>query len=100
LRPENDTIAVDFIYCGGLAAWGLVAHVMPEHKFKIGQRLFLARPVGSNVPDGPYIVVKRLPRQRGEFEYQVKSVTESDERIVRESQLRPSPWRNTPGRPP
>ena len=46
------------------------------HKFKIGQRLFPARPVGLNVPDGAYVVVKRLPERDGEFEYQIKSVTE------------------------
>ncbi len=34
---------------------------MPEHKFKIGERLFPARSVGFNVPDVPYVVVKRLP---------------------------------------
>jgi hypothetical protein len=27
----------------------------------------------------------------GEFEYQIKSVTELDERVVRESELRPNP---------
>jgi hypothetical protein len=39
-----------------------------------------------------------LPMRDGEFEYQIKSVTEPDERVVRESQLRPNPWRNTSGR--
>jgi hypothetical protein len=67
---------------------------MTEHKFKIGQRLFPARSVGLNVSDGAYIVVKRLPKRDGEFEYQIKSVNELDERIVRESQLKTSPWRN------
>jgi len=71
---------------------------VPKHNFKIGQRLFLGRPAGLNVPDGAYVVVKRLPMRDGEFEYQIKSVTEPDERVVRESQLRPNPWRNTSGR--
>ena len=69
---------------------------MPEHNFKIGQRLFFAKPGGLNKPDGAYVVVKRLPMRDGEFEYQIKSVTKPDERVVRESQLRPYPWR--PGR--
>ena len=69
---------------------------MPEHNFKIGQRLFFAKPGGLNKPDGAYVVVKRLPMRAGEFEYQIKSVTKPDERIVRESQLRPYPWK--PGR--
>jgi hypothetical protein len=62
------------------------------HKFKIGARLFPARSVGSNVPDGAYVVVKRLPMREGEFEYQIKSITEPDHRVVPESQLRPNPW--------
>jgi hypothetical protein len=72
---------------------------MPEHKFKIGERLFPARSVGLNVPDGAYVVIKRLPERDGEFEYQIKSVAELDERVVRESQLRSNPWGNRPGRP-
>ena len=69
---------------------------MPEHNFKIGQRLFFAKPGGLNKPDGAYVVVKRLPMRDGEFEYQIKSVTKPDERVVRESQLRLYPWK--PGR--
>jgi hypothetical protein len=76
-----------------LLAWWRVMH-----KFKIGERLFPARSVGFSVPDGPYVVVKRLPMRDGEFEYQIKSVTEPDERVVRESQLRSSPSGNKPGR--
>ena len=34
-------------------------------------------------------MVKRLPKHNGEFEYQIKSVSEIDERIVRESQSKP-----------
>jgi len=65
--------------------------VMSEHKFKIGERLFPAGSVGS---EGAYVVVKRLPKRNGEFEYQIKSISGIDERTVRESQLKPSPWRN------
>jgi hypothetical protein len=64
------------------------------HKFKIGERLFPARSVGFSVPDGAYVVVKRLPMRDGEFEYQIKSLTEPDERVVCESQLRSNPWRS------
>jgi hypothetical protein len=72
---------------------------MSEHKFKIGERLFPASSVGLNVSDGAYVVVKRLPKHEGEFEYQIKNITECDERVVRESQLRPNPWRHGAGRP-
>jgi hypothetical protein len=54
------------------------------HKFKIGARLF---PTRLDVREGAYVVIKRLPMRDGEFEYQIKSVTELDERVVRESEL-------------
>jgi hypothetical protein len=54
------------------------------HKFKIGQRLFPAR---LDVPDGAYVVIKRLPMRDGEFEYQISQT----KRVVRESELRPNP---------
>jgi len=60
------------------------------HKFKIGERLFPVRSVGLDVPDGAYVVIKRLPMRDGEFEYQIKSLTEGDERVVRERELRPA----------
>jgi hypothetical protein len=63
------------------------------HKFKIGQHLFPARSVGWKVPDGAYVVVKRLPERHGEFEYQIKNVASHDERVVRESRLMPNPSR-------
>ena len=43
-----------------------------------------------------YVVIKRLPKQDGEFEYQIKSVNELDERTVRESQLRTNPFAKLP----
>ena len=67
---------------------------MPKHKFKIGERLFLVRSIGLSVPAGAYVVIKRLPKHDAEFEYQIKSITEPDERVVRESQLRTNPWRS------
>jgi hypothetical protein len=65
---------------------------MPKHKFKIGQHLFLSS--GPSLPAGAYVVIKLLPKYGPEFEYQIKSVTDHDERVVRESRLKPSPWRN------
>jgi hypothetical protein len=40
-----------------------------------------------------------LPMRDGEFEYQIKSVSEPDEHVVRESELRPNPLGKRPGRP-
>ena len=67
------------------------------HKFKIGARLF---PTRLGVREGAYVVIKRLPMRDGEFEYQIKSVTELDERVVRESELRPNPLGRTSRPPP
>jgi hypothetical protein len=64
------------------------------HKFKIGARLFPAR---LDVREGAYVVIKRLPMHDGEFLYQIKSLTEPDERVVRESELRPNPLSRTGG---
>jgi hypothetical protein len=86
--PKDDALAMR-----NLLVWWRVMH-----KFKIGERLFPARSVVFSVPDGAYVVVKRLPMRDGEFEYQIKSLTEPDERVVCESQLRSNPWRS-PGRP-
>ena len=72
------------------------ARVGVMHKFKIGARLF---PTRLDVREGAYVVIKRLPMRDGEFEYQIKSVTELDERVVRESELRPNPIGRT-SRPP
>ena len=57
---------------------------MTEHKFKIGDRLFVAH----QLPDEAYVVIKRLPKRAGEFEYEIKKVDDVDERVVRESDLR------------
>ena len=58
---------------------------MTKHKFKIGDRLFVAH----QLPDEAYVVIKRLPKRAGEFEYEIKKVDEElDERVVRESELR------------
>jgi hypothetical protein len=69
------------------------------HKFKIGERLFPARSARLDAPDGAYVILKRLPMRDGEFEYQIRSLTERDERVVRESELRPHPLGNKTGRP-
>ena len=66
-------------------------HAMPDHKFKIGQTVFLVRSIATNLPGGAYVITKQLPERDGEFEYRIKSVTEPHERAVRESQLSINP---------
>jgi hypothetical protein len=53
------------------------------HKFQIGQTVFLT-PSNRHIPEGAYIVTKKLPERDGEFEYRVKSANEAHERVVRE----------------
>jgi hypothetical protein len=60
---------------------------MLSHKFRIGQRVQLAPAISRNVIGGSYEVTKKLPENRGEFEYWIKSMNEPHERVVRESEL-------------
>jgi hypothetical protein len=62
-----------------------------EHKFNVGQRVFLTPSFALNIAGGAYVVTKKLPERDGEFEYRVKSVDEPHERVVREGQLRKIP---------
>jgi len=61
---------------------------MLTHKFKIGQRLFPVRHTAENLSGGAYVVIKRLPKRNGEFEYQIRSVNELHEQV---GQLRTTP---------
>ncbi len=62
---------------------------MSDHKFKIGDTVFLE---GSlNVPGGAYVIIRQLPERGGEWEYQIKSAREPHDRVVRESQLSATP---------
>ena len=60
---------------------------MPTYKFQIDQTVFLTSSPTLNIPGVEYIVTKKLPEHNGEFEYQVKSINEPYERVVRESEL-------------
>jgi hypothetical protein len=63
---------------------------MTEHKFKIGQLVYL-NPKRSSTPlppsSGPYQIIRRLPETEGEFQYVIRSTNEDHERVVRESDL-------------
>jgi hypothetical protein len=60
---------------------------MPSHKFKIGETVILRPAVSRNVPGGIYEVTKQLPHNGHDFDYRIKSVKESHERVVQESEL-------------
>jgi hypothetical protein len=57
-------------------------------KFRAGQRVTLAPSLTKrNVAGAGYVVTRQLPERNGEFEYQIKSISEPHERVVRESEL-------------
>ena len=61
---------------------------MAYHKFRPGQRVTLAANViNRRAIGGSYVVTKELPERDGEFEYRIRSASESHERIARESEL-------------
>ena len=61
---------------------------MAYHKIRPGQRVTLAANViNRRAIGGSYVVTKELPERDGEFEYRIRSASESHERVVRESEL-------------
>jgi hypothetical protein len=60
---------------------------MPSHKFKIGEIVMFRGSVSRNVPGGVYEVVKQLPHNGREFEYRIKSSSQSHERVAGENDL-------------
>jgi hypothetical protein len=64
---------------------------MTEHKFKIGQIVYLDAKKSClplRMPRGPYKVLRRLPAAKGEFQYVVRSADGSFDHVVRERELR------------
>jgi uncharacterized protein YjbK len=61
---------------------------MPDHKFQVGETVFLESSRNRNIPGGEYVITKKLPERNGGFEYRVKSSKEPHQRIVREDQLK------------
>jgi len=62
---------------------------MPLHSFALGQVLeFNPGKFDGTGARGTYTVVRLLPNDGNDREYQVKNVRDGHERVVRESQLR------------
>jgi hypothetical protein len=58
------------------------------HKFKLGQSVYLQPTMfNRNASSGAYVVTRQLPEKDGQFEYQIKSLSELHERVVKESDL-------------
>jgi hypothetical protein len=61
---------------------------MIGHKFRVGQTVqFRTKPFYVSAALGVFEVVKQLPERDGEFEYRIKNVAESHERVAREGEL-------------
>ncbi len=61
---------------------------MPNHRFQVGQTVFLEGSRNLNIPGGEYVITKKLPERNGGLEYRVKSSKEPHQRVVREDQLK------------
>jgi len=57
---------------------------LPYHRFKIGQ--MIAAP-SSDVPPGPYLIVRVLPLAGGEPHYRLRSLVDGHERTLPETQV-------------
>ena len=60
---------------------------MKEHKFEIGQVVNFTPGADAETSIGLYEVVRHLPPEGPENQYRIKSVLDSHERVVRESQI-------------
>ena len=72
-----------------------------RHGFSVGQEVeFVAGAMDGNVPRGAYTVVRQLPNDAEDRDYRVRNLRDGHERVVRESQLRPSTslWSHHTGR--
>jgi hypothetical protein len=62
--------------------------VKRTHKFKLGQSVSLQSTMfNRDASSGAYVVTRQLPERDSQFEYQIKSLSEPHERVVKESDL-------------
>jgi hypothetical protein len=64
---------------------------MSPPSFGVGQIVRFTPGMHERAYGGLYQIVAKLPEERGERQYRVKSTNDSHERIVRESQISPPP---------
>jgi hypothetical protein len=68
--------------------------VMARHKFKVGQVVDFAAPRLSLPTVGRYEIMRLLPSDGDQFQYRIKAVGESFERMAKEGQLSHPPSDN------
>ena len=57
------------------------------HKFKVGQTVRFIPGAHERSWGGLYRVEARLPDERGDLQYRIKSIKDAHQRVVRESQI-------------
>ena len=57
------------------------------HKFKVGQTVRFVPGAHERNWGGLYRVEARLPEERGDCQYRIKSMKDAHQRVVRESQI-------------
>jgi len=61
---------------------------MSGHKFKIGQSVnYTSGPFGAGQASAVYKITTLLPPEGDDFQYRIKSGSEPNERVAKESQL-------------
>jgi hypothetical protein len=55
---------------------------MGSHNLQIGELVRLLPAISRNVSGGSYEIIKQLPERNGEYEYQIKSMSELHQRVV------------------
>lgn len=58
-----------------------------SHKFTVDQTVRFTAGTHERSFAGVYKIVRRLPEERGELQYRIKSTKDSHERVVREGQI-------------
>jgi hypothetical protein len=70
-----------------------VGHFSPDHgmnmnhKYSAGQNVYYEPQFASNAARGKYKIIRRLPVERDNLSYRIKSAEESFERTAEEHQL-------------
>jgi len=60
---------------------------MPNHRFKVGQRVRLSASSNDQGAAGIYQVTALMPESHGEWQYRLKSAAGQQQRVAWESQL-------------
>ena len=63
--------------------------MLKRHSFELGQRVRLVPgPMDGKLPQGGYEIVRLLPNDAADREYQIRNALDGHQRVARESQLR------------